>query len=213
MSIVVCIFTNPPLPRKTKTRLIPALGEQGAADLARAMLLDTVEMVQSLDWALPVLTVSAPMPEDLKLPGEPEQWLQGSGDLGERQERMLNRALAQAPAALLIGTDLPGLPGRLLEEARQALEQADAALGPAEDGGFYLLGLRRCPEGILSELPWSSPDTFNATRKQLKRLGLKVEVISSWFDVDCPEDLERVKAALESGEVEAPHLAQWFRER
>src|SRR5438067_1122711 len=83
----------------------------------------------------------------------------------------------------------PALPGRLLESARMALRTADVAIGPAEDGGFYLLALRRCPEGLLRDLPWSSVDTLHATLKRLRVLGLRTTLLDPWFDVDRVEDL------------------------
>lgn len=75
---------------------------------------------------------------------------QGEGDLGSRLENALRRALAGGkPAAIVIGTDSPDLPAELLDAARAALKDADAVLGPSADGGFYLIGLRSCPEGLL----------------------------------------------------------------
>lgn len=109
---------------------------------------------------------------------------QGPGDLGVRLERAMRNALGLSGAVIAIGTDSPGLPVALLESARRALESADAVLGPSEDGGFYLIGLRRAPEGVLCDLPWSSSETFERTRDRLLQLGLSVEVLPAWFDVD-----------------------------
>lgn len=206
MSLTVCVFANPPVPGAAKTRLIPAVGAHGAAALARAMLLDTLAMARSLDDALVVLATGAPMPADLPLPGDLPCWAQGQGDLGQRMEGVLRQALQRGPA-LLIGTDLPGLPPRHLDQARHALHSADAVLGPAEDGGFYLIGCSRLPPAaVLSGLPWSQASTFEATRQQLVQRGLKTTVIDPWFDLDVPEDLRRVRAKLAASEIHAPHL-------
>ena len=205
--MIVCVFSNPPAPGRTKTRLIPALGAQGAADLARAMLLDTLEVARSLQDAEVVLATAAPMPTSLPLPDAIPLWTQGEGDLGARQERMLRRALRHGGTAMLIGTDLPGLPLERLEQGAKALRSADAVLGPAEDGGFYLIGLTRCPRGLLADLPWSSPETFTATRDRLQERGLNTATIAPWFDLDTPEDLQRVREKIEAGTIHAPHLA------
>ncbi len=91
--------------------------------------------------------------------------------------------------AITIGADTPGLPRAAIERARAALVTADAAIGPTEDGGFYLLALRRCPAGLLGDLPWSQPSTFAATLARLHDRGLSTVVLDSWFDVDRPADL------------------------
>ena len=83
-----------------------------------------------------------------------------------------------------MGADSPGLPGKFLEEARVSLETADAVIGPCEDGGFYLLGLRRCPTGLFTGIPWSDGSMCAKTVARLKAAGMKVHLLSGWFDVD-----------------------------
>ncbi len=136
-------------------------------------------------------------------------WPQAEGDLGARLENALGRALGGgAAAAIAIGTDSPGLPAERLDAARTALDDADAVLGPAADGGFYLIGLRSCPVGLLADLPWSSGETFDRTRERLIARGLRVEVLPAWFDVDQPEDLESLRSRLDRGELVAPATAR-----
>lgn len=126
-------------------------------------------------------------------------------------ERIARAALDRTELVILIGADSPGLPPWLLEQARTALTQVDAVLGPSDDGGFYLLGLRRCPEGLLCELPWSAPTTCAATRARLEACGLSTCTIDGWFDVDLPEDLERLRSYLDQDLVRAPHTASVLR--
>ncbi|HET9683091.1 MAG TPA: hypothetical protein VFP15_03250, partial [Gemmatimonadaceae bacterium] len=76
---------------------------------------------------------------------------------------------------------------------------------------FYLLGLRACPEGLLSDLPWSSSDTYTRTLERLRSRGLRVEVLERWFDVDRVEDLDRLRDALRNGEIDAPRTARLLR--
>lgn len=206
--VCVCVFAKPPRPGTVKTRLVPQLGEDAAAALARAFFLDTWAMCSRLSWAETVLaTTGVTSPEWSDLP-RAHVWAQGRGTLGDRLERVFRRALRDWPAAIAIGTDLPGLPPALLNSARQALRTADAVLGPTDDGGFYLLALRTCPPTLLADLPWSAPDTFAETLKRLTSRGLQTTVISPWFDVDEPQDLARLRTMLERGRLHAPATAR-----
>jgi uncharacterized protein len=210
----VCVFAKAPRPGHVKTRLAEAIGPEHAADLAAAFLADTWASLARLPWARPIAAVDA-----VSAPGLPattrrsEIWLQGRGDLGARIERVLRRALRELPFAIALGADTPGLPRRLLERARAELHEADAVLGPARDGGFYLLGLRRCPPGLLRGLPWSRADTFEHTRDRLRERGLTVSLLPRWFDVDRPADLTRMRALLDAGEIRAANTARVLRRR
>jgi uncharacterized protein len=206
--VTVCVFAKPPRPGRVKTRLAPAVGEAGAAALARAFLQDTWSASSSLPWARAVLATTGPRARKRVGARSAPVWPQGRGDLGDRLERVLRRALRDAPAALAIGTDTPGLPPILFSQARLALRGADAVLGPAEDGGFYLLGVRRCPPGLLRGLRWSAPDTFLQTLSRLRERGLRTAVIAPWFDVDRPADLACLHALIARGELHAPHTAR-----
>jgi len=181
------------------------IGADGAAALAEAFLRDTVESVAALPWARIVLATSAPLPSHIDLPEGAVEWSQGGGDLGARVERVLRRALEDVEGAIALAVDTPGLPARLMEAARSALSDHDAAIGPSEDGGFYTLALRRCPEGLFSDLPWSRPDTYRHTLARLIDFGLTTQVLPSWFDVDRPDDLDRLRESLRSGALHAPH--------
>jgi uncharacterized protein len=197
----ICVFAKTPEAGGVKTRL--GLTDAAAASLATAFFQDTWAQLAALSWARPVAALNG---EPSALGGAPggEVWEQGDGDLGARLERVLHRALNDGPWAIALGADTPGLPAQRLEEARDALRTFDAVLGPSEDGGFYLLGLSRCPEGLLNSLPWSEPDTFVSTHQRLQQLGLEVAVLPKWFDLDRPDDLQRFKRMLERGEVIAP---------
>lgn len=137
----VCVFAKTPHAEPVKTRLAPVVGYSGAAALAEAFLQDTWSAVCSLPWAKAVIA-STDHSIASAVSGNSEIWLQGEGDLGARLERILSHALKSSPFSIAIGADTPGLPLDLLEQARCALQMVDAVLGPSEDGGFYLLGLR-----------------------------------------------------------------------
>jgi rSAM/selenodomain-associated transferase 1 len=205
---LICVFAKPPVAGTVKTRLAASVGDAGAAALASAFLRDTWDAVASVPWARPILATTGGDAHDFALIGRPVTWLQGEGDLGARLERILRRGLAVAGFVIAVGSDSPGLPRRLLEGAFAELARADAVLGPAEDGGFYLLGLRRCPGRLLEDLPWSRPTTFAATRDRLLAHGMTVAVLEPWFDVDRPEDLDRLRGQLARGEVRAEATAR-----
>ena len=197
----VVVLAKAPVAGEVKTRLAsPAR----ASALARAFLVDTFAALRSSSWADPVLATTAALDPALEDQLQAPIWMQGDGDLGARIERVLRRALASAPRAIAMGADTPGLPAAALDRAHEALRTADAAIGPTEDGGFYLLALRRCPEGLLAGLPWSQSDTFAATLARLRERGLSTVVLDAWFDVDRPADLERLRGLLAAGVVSAP---------
>jgi uncharacterized protein len=208
---VICLFAKAPRAGTVKTRLAPELGSEGAADLAAAFLQDTLAALSRLDWAELVIAANCTKAELAIGFPHAQVWPQGSGDLGARIERVLARALEQADIALALGADTPGLPPRLLDDARRALALHDAVIGPAEDGGFYLLGLRRCPEGLLSGLPWSTELTFRCTLERLRHRGFHSAVLPPWFDVDRPSDLVRLRRFLDHGEIEAHATAAALR--
>src|SRR5258708_38692520 len=188
----ICVFLKPPLPGKVKTRLIPAVSAEGAAALAEAFFRDTWNCVESLNWAVPIVASTESLGLGVLPRPDIQVWLQGGGDLGARIERILRRALTQAPMAMALGADSPGIPPSFLEQAHEALRSADAVLGPCEDGGFYLLSVRDCPPGLLAGIPWSQSTTFACTLDRLRERGLKATVLDPWYDIDRPEDLERL---------------------
>jgi len=192
-----------------KTRLIPRLGSSGAAELAAAFLQDTWASLSSLPW---VKTVLASTEKKLSpaLPGAAEIWLQGHGDLGARLANIFQRALRHHPYAIAIGGDSPGLPPVFLEQARDALTRMDAVIGPCEDGGFYLLGLRSCPQDFLSGISWSAATTCEETIARLQTAGLTVHILESWFDVDTAEDLEKLDSLLSANQIQAPRTKDFL---
>jgi uncharacterized protein len=202
------VFAKAPVAGRVKTRLVPAVGADGAARLASALLEDTLEALLGVSRAAPVLAVDEA--EAFRGRGLPLVE-QGAGDLGQRLERVLSRGLKRAPAVVAVGSDTPGFPVPLLEACLTALEHADAVLVPAEDGGFTLLGLRRCPIGVLRGLPWSGPDTLSATERRMRARGLKVVRVGRFYDVDGPADLARLRVELQEGTLQARHTQEVLR--
>lgn len=205
----ICVFAKPPVPGQVKTRLIPLLGSTGAAELAAAFLQDTWASLNALRNAKIVLASTCDG-QMACLPNSVEVWPQGEGDLGARIENTLRRALRDSPQGIAIGADSPGLPTKFLEQAQEALNQADAVIGPSYDGGFYLLGLRTCPEGLLSGIRWSSATTCEETTTKLRAAGLTLEVLDPWFDVDTVQDLEKLNSMISTSEIQAPNTKRFL---
>lgn len=187
MRIACLVFAKPPLPGVAKTRLAADLGADAAAALARAFLRDTWTAARALAWEPVLLTTDPAADHGIDAPVRD----QGPGDLGARLERATRAALVDHDAAVALGADSPGIPLARYREVAAALERADAALGPTDDGGFWTLGLRRCPEGLLRGLPWSAGDTFVRTLARLA--DLRPAVLSAWWDVDRAADLDRFR--------------------
>lgn len=209
--VAICIFVKPFVAGQVKTRLIRSLGAEGAVALAEAMFQDTRATVRGIPWAREIVASAAPLAET-HAGNHGEVWLQGEGNLGARLERILRRALASSQIAIAIGADSPGLPHRFFEEARRRLQSADSVLGPSEDGGFYLLGLRRCPPGLLDAIAWSRHDTLLQTVSRLRKFGLSTSLLERWFDVDRPDDVARLRSQIAAGELVAPRTAEAIRQ-
>jgi len=191
---ILCIFAKPPVAGKVKTRLIPYLSAEQAATLAAAFLEDVASACTQIPQSETIIATVGAWPEKLSRPKGLDLWQQGEGDLGERMETILSRALQEAPAALAIGADVPLISHAILEDALQKLESHDAVIGPSEDGGYYLLGLKHTEPGLLAKLPWSQPHTREATAKRLRSLGYTIAETQTLFDIDTPVELKRLNA-------------------
>jgi len=197
----VVVIAKAPVPGRVKTRLTPPFTPEEAASLAEAALADTLAAVGRTDVARRVLA----------LDGAPGPWLpagfdvieQRGGGLDERIANALLDARARVPLpAVLIGMDTPQVTPGLLTDAAAPLVSAaaDATFGFAEDGGFWLLGLREVDPALLLGVPMSRPDTGSHQLLRLERAGLKIELVPELTDVDTAEEAERIAAQIpESG--------------
>jgi rSAM/selenodomain-associated transferase 1 len=189
------VFAKAPLAGMAKTRLIPALGAEGAAQLARRMLDHALAQAFQAQ-AGPVELCMSPGPDDaawqcVALPGAVLRTAQGDGDLGERMARTVHRVTTepQGQPILLMGTDCPGLTAALIVEAARHLTRHDAVLVPVADGGYVLLGVRAdCPE-IFRDMAWSTSVVAAETLRRLAALGLNVWAGPTLHDIDEPADL------------------------
>ena len=179
----IVIFAKAPLPGRVKTRLIPALGPEGAARLAAGMLARTIE--EALATGLDVELCGDPDPAGWYQGPPVAVSTQGQGDLGAR----LARAASRAQPLLLIGADCPALDRGRLRTAAAALETHDAVIHPAEDGGYVLLGLRRFHAALFEGIAWSTPAVAAQTVARIEALGWTLDLRETLADVDEPDDL------------------------
>jgi hypothetical protein len=194
-----------------KTRLIPALGAEGAAQLASAMLQDVWRTVASHPEVRPILATTRPGAFPISIL-DGDVWLQGEGDLGERIERILTLGLRQSAAAMALGADSPAFTVAHLDAAIERLRSHDAVLGPSTDGGFYLLALRRCPRGLFAGLPWSTGETCKALQARLREHAFSIAELEPLFDVDTPADLRTLAGYLASEAPRQSATRAWWLE-
>jgi uncharacterized protein len=178
---------------RVKTRLIPVLGETGAARLAQRMLADTVDHAKAAGLGTPELCAT-PHPDDASWSGHLPPGVrlsdQGSGDLGQRLAAAAKRVIDAGERILLIGTDCPALDGMRLAAAAAQLEHHDAVIHPALDGGYVLLGLARTDPSIFTDIAWSTKTVAATTIARISALGWSLFVGETLQDIDEPADLE-----------------------
>ena len=193
------VFTKAPNPGAVKTRLIPLLGEAGAAALHRRLIERTLAMARAAAVG-PVELHGAPDASDPFL-GECAQRYgalltsQVPGNLGARMAAAMEQTLSSARYAILIGTDCPVLNAGHIREARDALAAgAHAVFAPAEDGGYALIALARCDRRLFRRVAWGEASVMNQTRNRLSQLGWRWRELETVWDVDRPEDYQRLAA-------------------
>jgi len=196
-SCTIMVFTRTPEAGKVKTRLIPALGEEGAAELYRELLERTLNTAVEADVG------------DVQLYCWPEidhPWLramqndypvrlvqQQGTELGGRMHRAFANALVHYDTAILSGCDIPELSENDFRLAHEKLGENEAVLGPAEDGGYYLVGLNRPCPALFEDIPWGGDKVLAKTRDRIRQQGLHCFELPERWDVDWPRDVERYR--------------------
>jgi len=191
------VFARAPTPGKVKTRLIPALGEAGAAALHRRLVMHSLRAATDAQlgpvelWCAP--DAGDPFFRECERRFGVSLHSQGEGDLGTRMQRAFESALARARRAILVGSDIPALSAQYLRDAERALVGGDdVVIGPAEDGGYVLIALSRCDAELFRGIPWGGPKVLKETRRRIAALGRRLSELPALWDVDRPEDLERL---------------------
>jgi len=194
------VFVREAQPGRVKTRLAADLGVGAATELYAAMQADVLESAASLaDTRLLVFWAveQGELPLFQALP-RLEMFAQKGADLGERMAAAFETAFAGGiSSCCIIGSDSPDLPRRYIEEAFQALEldRADVVFGPAEDGGYYLLGMRRLWGRLFEDVPWSTMHVLETSLERARELNLRSAMLPLWYDLDTLADLRRLAAS------------------
>ncbi len=199
--IALAVVAKAPVAGQVKTRLCPPLSAAEAAEFARCALLDTIEQVRALGRASPAVAYAPAEARALFERLAPGFTLvpQRGADLGERMAGAIERLLEHGfDAVLLVGADTPSLPAAFLRQAVGAIAspEVDMVVGPSEDGGYYLIGLRAPHPELFEGIAWGTPGVLAATMRRAEARGLRSVRLPVWFDVDTPADLERLAASL-----------------
>jgi rSAM/selenodomain-associated transferase 1 len=210
MSRTLVVFVKLPRPGAVKTRLAAAIGPEAAAELQRALTEHVLEATTPRAGEYERLVFFDP-PEALP---EMRAWLPGvrllaqsGGDLGARMSDAIGRAFARgASVVAIVGTDAPGLSRETVVGALAALDGADVAIGPTEDGGYYLLALREPRPELFAGIAWSTPLVADETRARAAAAQLVVREIGPLRDVDTVEDLRALWPVVRALLAERPEL-------
>jgi rSAM/selenodomain-associated transferase 1 len=196
----LAVFAKAPVPGQVKTRLCPPLTPDEAATLHGSFVLDTLERTKAAtaQFKLPFDRYLACAPSSTHLFFKIMEERQGvklidqiGDDLGTRMNRTFETLFTQGyKHALIVGTDVPSLPLEHYKEALALLDSHDLVLGPALDGGYYLIGLNRPVPDLFTGIPWSTDQVLNLTQEKASTLRLKVALLAPWRDVDTIEDLQ-----------------------
>ena len=195
MTETLIIFSRYPEPGKTKTRMIPALGAVGAAQLQRQMtehtLKTAIALTSSRQVAIEVHFAGGNRLLMQEWLGEREYVAQASGDLGEKMRSAFDRAFERgSQRVVIIGIDCPDIDRQILTQAFDSLNHHDLVLGVAEDGGYYLIGLNRLVPELFKNIDWGTERVLEQTKNIAKQLNLKFHCLATLADVDRPEDLK-----------------------
>ncbi len=211
------IMAKRPAVGKTKTRLCPPLTPTEAAALYEALLRDTIELASGLEGVQLAIAVTPPEATDFfRQIGPPDAILLpvAGKDIGDCLNQVLSRLLANGHSqAIALNSDGPTLPAMYLQQAIARLNSVDVVLGPCEDGGYYLIGLKQSRPELFQDIDWSTERVTAQTLTQAESLELSVALLPSWHDVDTPADLERLQAELALLPAETlPHTRRFFRQ-
>jgi len=215
--VAVAVMSKRPVAGQVKTRLSPPLSPNEAAHLSHCFLLDKLEQVQRLPGVARFVAFAPPEAADFFEPlagGAFALIPQAGSDLGARLAGVSERLFAaHFLAAVIIGTDSPTLPDDYLSEAIDVLgrNRSDVVLGPAEDGGYYLVGLRGPAPSLFQGVTWSTDAVLRETLDRVSTAGLRSHLLPPWFDVDTEPGLRRLARDLACDRTPARHTRECLR--
>ncbi|MDH5183326.1 MAG: TIGR04282 family arsenosugar biosynthesis glycosyltransferase [Gammaproteobacteria bacterium] len=194
----ILVFAKAPVAGKVKTRLVPPLKPEQAATLHQKLLSRTLKMATKKSIAPVILYCSPdenhPFFQQCKQTYSIQTAQQVGKDLGARMHHALDAALKHNRYAILIGTDCPSMNTEYLEEAIQRLRSgSDVVIGPANDGGYVLIGMKKIHAELFSDIAWGENTVFGSSMERIMQAGLQLSLLESLQDIDRPEDLHFIK--------------------
>jgi uncharacterized protein len=213
--VSLLLFVRHPAPGEVKSRISASIGTDHATELYRRFVSDMLDTARTAGYPVTVMVTPGDRLDDVRhwLGADLRYLAQNGAGLGERMENAFRAIFSEgAPRAVLIGSDIPDLPGDVLHESMIALAGNDAVIGPARDGGYYLIGFRNerfLPE-IFEGIRWSSSDVFDRTMEIFKRKNASVHVLPAWQDVDTVDDLRDLMQRSRSTTFGASRTMQYL---
>jgi uncharacterized protein len=196
----LAVLAKAPIPGSVKTRMVPPLTHDQAAELSRALLLDQLDHLTELgdvDLYVAFTPIDAKSLMKSIVPASFQCFPQRGDDIGERMYEVFAELWRRGHRnSILIGSDLPVVPLVFFRDAFKVLEREDRqlVLGPSEDGGYYLVGMNQPTPEIFEGMAWSHDQVLAQTTEKLGRLGIDFRLLPGWFDLDTIEDIERLRA-------------------
>ncbi|NQU29122.1 MAG: glycosyltransferase [Anaerolineae bacterium] len=201
-STALIIMAKEPKVGSTKTRLCPPLEPVEAANLYEALLWDTINLAAGIEGVDLAIAVTPPEsigyfkenapPETILIPVACE-------DIGECLTRVLGELLNKGyQQVLALNSDGPTLPPDYIRSAIKHLDQHDLVLGPAEDGGYYLIAFKKIHADLFKDINWSTDQVLEQTLKKADQMDLSVQLLPPWYDVDTVADIDRLRDELET---------------
>ncbi len=189
---IVLVFAKAPRAGDVKTRLASSVGDEAAADVYRRMGRAVTGQLSGVRAGIAVCYDPPGAEDEVRtwLGDAPEwYWPQPDGDLGRRMRTMFDRAFEVADRVVVIGTDAPMVGADTVHRALEALDSADVVLGPATDGGYYLMGLRAPSPALFTDIPWSTETVLRDTVARARESGARVTYLELESDIDTADDL------------------------
>lgn len=209
------VVAKQPVPGHTKTRLCPPLSHAQAADLYECFLRDTLDVMRKVPDAQCMVGF---LPEDARdyfhqLAPDMELTCQFGESLGERLDHLLTEALAsRSQRVVVMDSDSPTLPAEYISQAFDQLTDADVVLGPTQDGGYYLIGMKQPQPHLLRQVQMSTSHVLADTLALAKASNLAVSLLPTWYDIDTIDDLFQLDGEINgsSNNGSAPATRQWL---
>lgn len=189
MADALILFVRNPELGKVKTRLAATVGQEAALRIYRQLLQHTLHITQSLPARKYVFYAGAVPQSDSWQAAGYRQRLQSEGDLGEKMRRAFETVFGDGcQQAVIIGSDCPELTSPIVALAFEQLRHHDVVIGPAEDGGYYLLGMKMVHPALFAGMQWSTATVYDATMRSIRQLGLDAYILPRLADIDTEED-------------------------